>query len=366
MKLLKKLKEELLFASVFQSDNEKVRKEILEDNRKAAIFWSTIQLLFWGFSLIISRFDEEYTANFYIYVTVIIVSAACLILALFICPKHLGLVPYVALALNLSLLGAGLGITINKENLRSAVIFCTLLIVPVSYVTDTLSNIILILLDFVFLMLLGPKRMDPEIFNWTRTFFIIFGLVGIFMGHYINKTRYERYVFADAAQKYAQLQKQYAYYDQMTGLKNRRAYAEKIDELTKTGSSDCCVIMADINGLKEINDTLGHDAGDELINGSAECLKKSFTDTDLIYRIGGDEFCIIMKGKRPDVENCLNRLEEISKAYKSRFIDGISISTGYVLCNDHPDFDSALKAADQKMYEVKDHYYESTGKNRRK
>ena len=140
-----------------------------------------------------------------------------------------------------------------KGNLRSAVIFCTLLIAPVSYVIDTLSNILLLLIDFLVLMFVGPNTMDPDIFTWTRTFFILFGVVGILMGHFINKTRFERYVYADAAEKYAELQTRYAYYDQMTGLQNRRAYAE-----TKNILPHCCVIMVDINGLKAANDNLGH------------------------------------------------------------------------------------------------------------
>ena len=53
--MLSKIKKELLFAGVIKKSNEKVRKDILEDNRKAAIFWATIQLIFWSFSLFMSR-----------------------------------------------------------------------------------------------------------------------------------------------------------------------------------------------------------------------------------------------------------------------------------------------------------------------
>ena len=59
--MLSKIKKELLFSGVLRNGNEKVRKNILEDNRKAAIFWAVIQLIFWSFSLIMSRIDPEYT-----------------------------------------------------------------------------------------------------------------------------------------------------------------------------------------------------------------------------------------------------------------------------------------------------------------
>ena len=365
MEMLTKIKNELLFAGVFRNSDEKVRLDILEDNRKAAVFWAVIQLIFWGFSLIMSRIDPEYTDCLPVYIIVLIICGAALLLALYVCPKHLRLVPAVAAALNIALLGAGLGITVLKPHLRSAVIFCTLLIVPVSYVTDTLSTIVLIVIDFLLLLITGSHRMDPDIFRWTVTFFLIFGSVGILMGHFINKTRFERYVFAESAMQLAELQTRYAYYDQMTGLQNRRAYSEKVEQLSKQLPVPCTVVMADINGLKEANDTLGHDAGDELIIGSAECLRKSFDGIDTVYRVGGDEFTVIMERSETDAKKCLERMETICADWKGQFINGISVSCGTASTEEFSDLDSLLKAADQRMYEQKNRYYQSTGKQRR-
>lgn len=366
IEMLTKLKNELLFASVFQNSNEKVRKDILEDNRKAAIFWAVIQLIFWSFSLLMSRIDPEYTNCLPVYIIVLIICAVSLFLAIYVCPKHLNLVPAVATALNVALLGAGAGITLLKPNLRSAVIFCTLLIVPVSYITDTLSTIVLIVLDFLALVFFGSSCMDPAIFQWTVTFFVIFGTVGILMGHFINKTRFERYVFAESAMELAELQTRYAYYDQMTGLQNRRAYSEKEAQLSKQLPVPCTVVMADINGLKEANDNLGHDAGDELIIGSAECLKKSFEGIDSIYRIGGDEFTVIAEKPETEVKKCLEQMEKNCADWKGKFINGISISCGTASSEEFSDLDTLLKAADQRMYAFKTNYYENTGKERRK
>jgi diguanylate cyclase (GGDEF)-like protein len=363
--MLSKIQNELLFAGVIKKSNEKVRKDILEDNRKAAIFWATIQLIFWSFSLFMSRIDSEYIDCLPVYIIVLVICGVALFLALYVCPKHLHLVPAVATALNIALLGAGVGITVLKPHLRSAVIFCTLLIVPVSFVTDTLSTIVLILIDFLTLVIAGSHRMDPAIFQWTVTFFVIFGLVGIMMGHFINKTRYERYVFAESAMQLAELQTRYAYYDQMTGLQNRRAYSEKVEQLSTQLPVPCTLVMADINGLKETNDTLGHEAGDELIIGSAECLRKSFDGIDTIYRIGGDEFTVIMERSETEAKKCLERMEKNCYDWKGQFINGISISYGTASTDGYSDLNSILKAADQKMYEFKKNYYQNTGKERR-
>ncbi|MER2151649.1 MAG: hypothetical protein ABS900_08545, partial [Candidatus Limivicinus sp.] len=138
-------KNELLFASISQNSNEKVRNAILEDNRKSAVFWAVTQLILWSISLMMSRIDPEYTDCLPVYIIVLVICGISLVLAVFVCPKHLNLVPVVTTALSIALLGAGVGITVLKPTLRSAVIFCTILIVPVSYVTDTLSTIVLIL-----------------------------------------------------------------------------------------------------------------------------------------------------------------------------------------------------------------------------
>ena len=59
--MLSKIKQSLLFASILRNSNENVRMNIREDNRKSAVFWAVIQLIFWSFSLIMSRIDPEYT-----------------------------------------------------------------------------------------------------------------------------------------------------------------------------------------------------------------------------------------------------------------------------------------------------------------
>ncbi len=330
------------------------------------LFWATVQLIFWAFSLVMSRVDPEYTNCLPVYIIVLVICAVSLLLALYVCPKHLGLVPAVALALNIALLGAGVGITLLKPNLRSAVIFCTVLMVPVTFVTDTLTTLVLILVDLLTLLFFGSRCMDPDIFRWTVTFFLTFGVLGILMGHFINKTRFERYVFADSAMKLAELHTRYAYYDQMTGLQNRRAYSEKVEQLSKQMPVPCTVVMADINGLKEANDTLGHEAGDELIAGAAECLRKSFDGIESVYRLGGDEFTVIMEKPENEAKKCLERMEKICAGWKGQRINGISISYGAASTEEFSDMDALLKAADQRMYEFKSNYYQLTGKERRK
>ena len=208
--------------------------------------------------------------------------------------------------------------------------------------------------------------MDSDIFQWTESFFLIFGTVGILMGHFINRTRCERFVFAESAKQLAELQTRYAYYDQMTGLQNRRAYSEKVEQLAKQLPVPCTVVMADINGLKETNDTLGHEAGDELIIGSADCIRRSFDGIDTVYRLGGDEFTVIMESPEAEARKRLKQMEKTCADWKGRLINGISISYGAASAEEFSDLDSLLKEADRRMYAYKSNYYQTVGKERRK
>ena len=82
-------------------------------------------------------------------------------------------------------------------------------------------------------------------------------------------------------------------YDPLTGVKSRNAYNAYIEECKKHRIFDVGMAFADINGLKNINDTMGHLQGDQLIASFAEILKDEF-DRDSVFRISGDEFVVIV------------------------------------------------------------------------
>ena len=106
--------------------------------------------------------------------------------------------------------------------------------------------------------------------------------------------------------------------DEMTGLKNRRAFnflLEKI-EAGKITCRDAAMIFIDLNGLKKANDELGHDVGDRLIHGIAECIQCSYRGRGVnAYRFGGDEFCVVMLECKESEERIRERLQEQIDAY---------------------------------------------------
>ena len=105
-----------------------------------------------------------------------------------------------------------------------------------------------------------------------------------------------------------------AYIDTMTGLGNRTAFLEE-NKSNAIFPGMISYIMMDANNLKTINDTLGHNKGDELIITIAKCMRKAVGHNGQCYRIGGDEFVIILKNKTAaETEEIINKVRcEISK-----------------------------------------------------
>lgn len=149
--------------------------------------------------------------------------------------------------------------------------------------------------------------------------------------------------------------------DSLTGLANRRGFmllGQKVFEAAQRQRKGILIFFGDIDRLKFINDSYGHEAGDLAIKLCAEVLKKTFRKSDIIARIAGDEFTIIAVDSRDcDVEQIGERLSENMSALNqaSGYSWKISISMGHVLSSDFPEcsFSELLARADHFQYEQK-------------
>lgn len=154
--------------------------------------------------------------------------------------------------------------------------------------------------------------------------------------------------------------------DALSGVFSRYAYTKDMERYSRLTAlpDNFTVIVFDINGLKTVNDTVGHDAGDELILGAAQCIEKAVGNAGRCYRTGGDEFIVMTNQEKEQVEAVLSRLEEESKQWSSEnFAFPMSIATGYAREEDHQGLtvEELTKKADQAMYAAKAAYYLSQG-----
>ena len=355
----------MLFNDYSRSDLNAVQPQIMEDNRRFCMIWAAVNNLFWIYCLIMTVINPKYHMCRAIYISAFAVCTVCLGLSVYAAPKRPGLTRAIAIILDESLLLAGIFIARYLAP-QTIVVFASVLIVPVIFITDTFSSILMLLINVIVFTQVGSRTMEPETYGWVLSNLCIFSVVGVLIGHFVNKTRFERYIFAESKAELAEIEARYAHYDQLTELQNRRAYEETIEQLAKQLPAGCCMVAVDINGLKETNDALGHHAGDELIIGTAKCLCRSFTGTDRIYRTGGDEFAVIITDEEYDVDAALKRLKRYCADWKGELIHGFSISAGVASAKEFDNMDAILKVADQRMYESKREYYENSSKDRRR
>ena len=149
--------------------------------------------------------------------------------------------------------------------------------------------------------------------------------------------------------------------DQLTGLNNRRgflSFAEQQLKINERTGKGFLLLYADLDGMKEINDTLGHSRGDEALIEMADVLREVFRESDIIARVGGDEYAVIALGSTMEHVGQLNeRIQQYIDEHNSR--EGreyyLSVSIGAVYCD--PDcvlgIDELMGRADRLMYEQK-------------
>jgi diguanylate cyclase (GGDEF)-like protein len=171
----------------------------------------------------------------------------------------------------------------------------------------------------------------------------------------------QREIIVKLAESEAKLEEM-AVTDELTGLKNRRGFfilAAQLMKMTNRKMSKIGFIFVDVDGMKTVNDKYGHSEGDRALTATADILKRTFRESDVIARIGGDEFVVIIN----DVDEIsgdviISRLQENLDLHNSttKMDFRLSFSCGVVecdSCDERCSIEALLKKADELMYESK-------------
>ncbi len=147
------------------------------------------------------------------------------------------------------------------------------------------------------------------------------------------------------------------YLEPLTSLRNRFAFYDDSENLARDISA---IASLDMNGLKRLNDSKGHSAGDHALAEIGRCLNENSDRNTIPYRIGGDEFVILfMRQNKETVEQIIQRVKDAVTGA------GYSVSVGYSMKEKDKNLDDALRESDQNMYKEKAVYYQKSGRDRR-
>ncbi len=141
-------------------------------------------------------------------------------------------------------------------------------------------------------------------------------------------------------------------HDALTGLYNRGYFEEEMNRLTHSRRFPISIVVADVDGLKQTNDTLGHTAGDELLKQAAQILRSSFREEDMIARIGGDEFAVLLPQSNTAVaEEAIARLRQNTTARNDSGVTPLlHLSLGTATASSGDLLTETLTSADAAMY----------------
>ena len=163
-------------------------------------------------------------------------------------------------------------------------------------------------------------------------------------------------VFRDFTEKHERQEEiEYlSFYDQLTGLYNRRFYETELKRLDTERNLPLSLIMGDVNGLKLANDAFGHSLGDRLLQKAAQIMSSQCQADDIIARIGGDEFVILLPNTNSiEAEKTVKHMNEILANTK---VDSINLSVSFgweTKLNANQEMDEVFKKAENHMYRRK-------------
>lgn len=146
-----------------------------------------------------------------------------------------------------------------------------------------------------------------------------------------------------------------SYHDALTGLYNRAFFEKHVRLLRTRAKTSVGMMMCDVNDLKFINDTIGHQAGDALIVAAANAIKGALNGNAVAARVGGDEFAVLVSPcSESEMAAIYREIQANAQQYNHKELSfTLEMAMGWAFSDDTPDFDELFRCADRKMYEEK-------------
>lgn len=352
---MEKLREDLYkllqYGGITQNEYAMISPAIIKTNRKNAMIFSCIAIVLLAIKTLMTIIQPGNALAKQCHIGAIIVSALILLIAflgkynfnLIFIIVHFAQIVFLSYAYILDV--------IVKYDQQSTAFIVLLVLLPLLFI-DKPKNTLTINIGFSISFVIGNILLKPEP---TRTNnianVIIFGTLSSVTYLIILQNKLKEFLLERRLNVMSTV-------DKLTGLNNRNYYEWMLNSYPDYCEKSLCCIYIDVNGLHELNNTQGHEAGDKMLKFIAEKVQEHFGKQHT-YRIGGDEYVAFMID--PSSSEITKKIQELKKDIE---FESYHIAVGCEKQNkDYLDIQRLIKTAEKRMYKNKEAYYEEQGKS---
>ena len=355
MQLLQKLQQILFYAGTTPEEYARILPEIRKNNHKRLQVFSGVSIFFLLVMVIITYTDRSLSFRYQTYLAPVLLLCVILLADIFFAEKHpllCKILIYVFVSL-LTLLSIVIGTFDNREQ-TAGTFLAFLLAIPLLFIVRPIENVCFIAFFDVLFIIASASVKSRALFEVDMINALVFGGISIIISSFMLSITIENFVIKDAMTRLAET-------DQLTQLRNRTSYEQRLPIYPTLCKKSLACIYADVNGLHELNASKGHEAGDTMLKFIADALQAQFGAFHT-YRIGGDEFVTFAMDTDADV--LAEKLNSFIKLVES---ENYHISVGYALQSaENIQMPALIKTAEDKMYQAKQEFYSQNPTMRRR
>ncbi|MBR5127289.1 MAG: diguanylate cyclase [Roseburia sp.] len=359
---MKIISKEVLFTSgLKEADYDSIKPRIYKDNKQKLMIFSSIAMAFFGLMIFVSFVSNVMANNRTIYIAGTIISSTILLLIRFSKKNDKFVVAgiYIFIAL---LFAVGLSMAvITTPGERTVTLIALMLLAPIVFNDRPIRMVSCIGITTVIFIIAALQTKTGAVLESDIVNVTVYSILSMVSSTYMTLVKCERHFIEQKVEYFSQT-------DLLTGLYNRNVFLELTERYSKRKlSNNFTVIYFDVNELKRINDNLGHEAGDELIKGAADCIKQTFGEVGACCRTGGDEFIVLVDVSKEQLAQLCQTFERTMESWRGNVVERLHISYGCAPVYEFPDtdFSGLKKAADVRLYKNKAMYYTTNGIDRR-
>ena len=200
-----KLRQNLLYGGLQKEDYIQIRESVAEHNRSAMRIWSVVLGGFWIYCLAMSLGAEAYANCRLAYAGGLVCCVFTLICSAFPAVRYKWMRFPLIVLFDLGFMGASIGIAVFQPDVRTITMFVAVIILPTCYIERTIVTLALLLTDLAAYIIFGSSMIENDVYLWGLGNLIIFSTAGLLTGYVINRSRFERYVYAESVRKLAEM-----------------------------------------------------------------------------------------------------------------------------------------------------------------